>query len=124
MNSSSILGWNTSAGVYGGATDAITIPPYGSMTSQFKALKSTAAASFNWTPYSGPKETMTMTIHRELKGTFSDQTYQSSVAGQEAYVYKATFNVDPGTLFTVKIAMTNETGFLYQVELWNSAQTP
>jgi hypothetical protein len=128
----SLLGWNASGGATANAqTDAVVIYPFSSISRQFQALDSAVAVSFNWTGASGSTETMTMVVHRQLNGVFRDVTYESNAAGTplNAYPelifanYKTTFSVDNGTLFTVKLWMNNnETGFLEQAQLWNSAQ--
>ena len=127
----SLLGWNASGQVSLNDTNAVEIFMSSSISRQFRAVSSKVVVSFTWTSYAGVTETMTMVIHRQLNGVYSDWTYNSNALGSSnpeistPYTSKTGFGVDNGTLFTVELTMNNATvGFLNQVELWNSAEVP
>jgi hypothetical protein len=120
--SGSLLGWNATGNVSVNETNAVVISYLSSISRQFQSLSSTVDVSFNWSSQSGPAEAMTMVIHRQLNGVYSDLTYSSSAEGSAAYTYKTAFDVDKATAFTVELTMNSPIGFLYEVELWNSAE--
>jgi hypothetical protein len=124
--SGSLLGWNATGNVSVNETNAVVISYLSSISRQFQSLSSTVDVSFNWSSQSSIQsetvETLNMIIHRQLNGNYSDLTYSSPAEGTAAYTYKTAFDVDKGTVFTVELTMNSPLGFLYEVELWNSAE--